>query len=363
MALGVSPERVREVRFAEQWRGYRTDEVDDFVEQVAVAFDQLEARVRESSARAAEVERRLLERGADEELTRTLVLAQRTADAARREAQAEAARLVRDAEERARLLVEEAEAHRARVEEELESRRQAELGEVADRRAMLERDVASLVSFVEHERRRLADELRGQLAWLEQPGHLDSLSPSAAAAAAPQAPQATQALPTPPPPQVAAQSDPASEPVDLSGEPPHEPAPDAEALLDAGGTDDGSGDDSFLDDVEVPWRRSDGGDATNDDATDATDATDDDDGAGNDGADDEDETVAVQAPDAVARIEPRLPVEAVDDPFMAELRRAVDDPEPLGPRDDRADLDAWGRDGDIYDGDKRSARFRRRRQR
>ncbi|MDP8954473.1 MAG: DivIVA domain-containing protein [Actinomycetota bacterium] len=351
MALGVSPERVREVRFAEQWRGYRTDEVDDFVEQVAVAFDQLEARVRESSARAAEVERRLLERGADEELTRTLVLAQRTADAARREAQAEAARLVRDAEERARLLVEEAEAHRARVDEELESRRQAELGEVADRRAMLERDVASLVSFVEHERRRLADELRGHLAWLEQPGHLDSLSPSAAAAAA-----APQALPTPPPPQVAAQSDPASEPVDLSGERPHEPAPGAEALLDAGGTDDGPDDDTFLDDVEVPWRRSDGGDATTDD--DATDATND--GAGNDGAA---ETAAVEAPDAVARIEPRLPVEAVDDPFMAELRRAVDDPEPLGPRDERADLDAWGRDGDIYDGDKRSARFRRRRQR
>ncbi|MDP9454182.1 MAG: DivIVA domain-containing protein, partial [Actinomycetota bacterium] len=172
MALGVSPERVREVRFAEQWRGYRTDEVDEFVEQVAEAFDQLEARVRECSARAAEAERRLLERGPDEDLSRTLVLAQRTADAARREAQAEADALVGAARERARAMVEEAEARRARLDQEIEARMASGLHELAQRRAGLEADVAALRAYVDQHRRRLAAELQEQLAWLEQPGRL-----------------------------------------------------------------------------------------------------------------------------------------------------------------------------------------------
>lgn len=48
-----------------------------------------------------------------------------------------------------------------------------------------------------------------------------------------------------------------------------------------------------------------------------------------------------------------------DDPFLAELRRAIEDPEPLGPRDDDA---VWADGAQLYDQDiTASGRFRRRR--
>ncbi|HVL02988.1 MAG TPA: DivIVA domain-containing protein, partial [Acidimicrobiales bacterium] len=202
MALRVSPERVRDVRFAEQWRGYRTDEVDEFVDQVADAFDQLEARLEDAAQRTARAERRLEERKPDEDLGRTLVLAQRTADAALAEAQAEAARLVDEAEQRARAILDELEERKARLETEIEARIQAELVEMNERRAALETDVERLSSYVEHHRSRLVEELRTSLGWLEREGALEPLavpfprSPAAAPTTGPRDPQG--AAPSPP---------------------------------------------------------------------------------------------------------------------------------------------------------------------
>ncbi len=366
MALGVSPERVREVRFAEQWRGYRTDEVDAFVEQVAEAFDLLETRLRESTARATEAERRLLERGPDEDLSRTLVLAQRTADAARREAEVEAERLVHDAEERARLLMEESEGRRRQLDEEIESRLESQLRDVADRRAKLEDDVASLASFVEHERRRLADELREQLAWLERAGSLEPPTP-------PLLSPAPGALASSGLSAVLADVD--AERSEPSGSVPWDAMGDADyrgdatvalgdlaavrgfaadnnmaddivarqdpALLGPSRLDDGMA----LDDLDLPWRRSD-----DDDRDDEVDA--------GDGLDLEPKAIEPEA------IEPEDDaVTSDDDPFFAELRRAVNDPEPLGPRDDAGDASEWSDESDLYGESKSSARFRRRRQR
>jgi hypothetical protein len=49
-----------------------------------------------------------------------------------------------------------------------------------------------------------------------------------------------------------------------------------------------------------------------------------------------------------------------DDPFIAELRRAVDDPEPLGPREENAE---WSDDVDLYERHKAGPTRSRRRRR
>lgn len=324
MALRVSPERVRDVRFAEQWRGYRTDEVDEFVDQVADAFDQLEARLEDAAQRTARAERRLEERRPDEDLGRTLVLAQRTADAALAEAQAEAARLVNEAEQRARSILDELEERKARLEAEIEARIQAELVEMSERRAALEADVERLSSYVEHHRSRLVEELRTQLGWLEREGALEPIavpaprSPAAASTAGPDDRWETRPSPA---------EDPA-----LGGGPG--PTDDSRQGEDGqeGQAGDLGNDEAVVEDGEViHW----GGPGAEEAVEDVND-------------DDDVDDVVVDD-------------DSNDDPFIAELRRAVDDPEPLGPRDE---LGEWVEDVDIYDrhrgGPLRSRRRRRR---
>ena len=320
------------MRFAEQWRGYRTDEVDEFVDQVADAFDQLEARLEDAAQRTARAERRLEERGPDEDLGRTLVLAQRTADAALAEAQAEAARLVNEAEERARSILTDLEERKAQLEAEIEARIQTELVEVSERRAALEADVEHLGSYVEHHRSRLVEELRTHLGWLERDGALEPLavpalrSPAATATAATADRQEAHPAPV---------DDPAR-----GGGPTPAPTNDPRREVDPQGGQAGGlrSDGIVLEDSEViQWG---GPDADQVDAVASRDV----------------DEVSDDITDEVAG-----DVDSSDDPFIAELRRAVDDPEPLGPRDE---LGEWIEDVDIYDrhrdGPIRSRRRRRR---
>jgi hypothetical protein len=112
-------------------------------------------------------------------------------------------------------------------------------------------------------------------------------------------------------------------------------------------------DDTVLDDLDViPWGAASDDGASDDGASDdgASDDGASDDGASDDGASDDDEG---EAGDAGA-----APID--DDPFIAELRRAVDDPEPLGPRDTSAE---WSDDADLYDRHKSGLKRSRRRRR
>ncbi|MGI8757802.1 MAG: DivIVA domain-containing protein [Acidimicrobiales bacterium] len=347
MAIGVSPQRLREVRFAEQWRGYRTDEVDEFVERVAEAFDQLEERLSEAAERAARAERRLLERSPSDDLTRTLVLAQRTADTALAEAESTSARLVADAEERARASLAEAEARVTRFDAEVERRAESELGELLERRRSLESDVAQLSAYVERQRGRLAEELQAHLRWLQEGVHLEPV-PEISIQPAPAIDRpgvgAEPAAEDPPP---AIEADPSAEqrrgvddgvfgalPTDggvFGEELPEEQAP---LLEDDTVLEDGTvlGDDTVLDDLGTEGIRwgEEGGDLP-------------------DGGDVSDDGDADEVPE---------PVATADDPYMAELRRAVDDPEPLGPRD----AEEWPHDTSVFDDSAPgTARFRRRR--
>jgi DivIVA domain-containing protein len=365
--MDLTPRLLTEVEFREEWRGYSRRDVDDFLERVAAAVGELQERLREANERATAAERRLLERSADDdEIRRTLVLAQRTAVTAVEEARAEAERVVADADQRAREQLAEAEARLAQVEAEVAERTRRELGELSDQRATLQRDVEALQAFVAEHKGRLRAELQRQLADLDapvpsldvpEPPELSGLEvqlpeapapihvpvPEPAAAAydppAPRAPteeevaQAREDLvealrragvddllavgsaqpePEPEPEPVAepepAVEDPTAEAEDapeLTWAPEPEPveeAPPAPQLYDAA---DESGE------IALP---------ASGDATSLYDVL----------ADEEDDEVVA------GEWEPYEPAAAgsgEDDPFLAELRRAVTDDEPLGPRD------------------------------
>ena len=99
--MDLSPKLLTDVQFREQWRGYNPDEVDEFLERVAAGVDELQTRLTEAMERASNAEHRLLERSDEDEIRRTLVLAQRTAVASMEEARVEADRLVSETEARA----------------------------------------------------------------------------------------------------------------------------------------------------------------------------------------------------------------------------------------------------------------------
>jgi cell division initiation protein len=284
--MDLSPQLLRDVEFREQWRGYNPDEVDEFLERLATAVEELQGRLAETTERAERAERRVLDSASDDELRRTLVIAQRTADATLAEADAEAERRLADIDRR----VKEAEA-------EAEARARHELSELSVRRAALEADVRALGAYVDEQRIFLASRLREQVTWLEGKGHLQ--------------------LPSPP---------------ELRGEAvaPEPPAPEAAPALEPTAA------------MDVAELRED------------------------EGQHDEDPVIALgtgrEAPVDV-REAPEgngaLAAAAADDPFLAELRRAVSDEAPLGPRE----LEGPDELDDIEMADSGGGRFRRRKRR
>jgi DivIVA domain-containing protein len=133
--MELTPQTLHAVEFREARRGgYNTRDVDDFIERVAAGVGHLNERLRDAMARADAAEARLGEAArelddarrrppvpeaseTDETLRRTLVLAQRTADATIKEAKEEANRVLSEAR---------GEAARTRAEAEADARRGAE---------------------------------------------------------------------------------------------------------------------------------------------------------------------------------------------------------------------------------------------
>lgn len=109
--MDVTPQLIEQIDFAEKFRGYDPDQVDDFLERVGAAIAELTKNVHEATQRAERAEadlRNLPDAGrtpvaamSDEEeamqSTRTLMMAKRTADAAIADAREEAQKLVADA--------------------------------------------------------------------------------------------------------------------------------------------------------------------------------------------------------------------------------------------------------------------------
>ena len=218
--MDLSPDVINEVEFSMARRGYDPDQVDEFLEKVAVAVGELgerltEARERAVAAerRASDVQRKLAGRAdrADEEvsesvsaqaeaeletLKRTLVLAQRTADAAMREAEQEAARLRSEAQEEANRLISAAEGE---AREAHESTRQAlvtEIGTLETDRDSLRDDVRALERHIDEQRLRLRGSITELQRILDDPARLKAATPPIPVDV-PAAPVAKAAAPAP----------------------------------------------------------------------------------------------------------------------------------------------------------------------
>jgi DivIVA domain-containing protein len=361
-------------------KGYDVTEVDEFLDRAAAEAGKVESELTKAIEQArraeaaeaaaadveAEIERRVAERLAAtpppsspsedetaEEVRRTLVLAQRTADAAIKEAREDAEKmvtaareesetLVADAQARAAALIADAEAEAARERREARQRLAAEIGELEGVRESLRSDVNVLERHVEEQRTQLGSTLAelqqilddpsgfrmapapalndpalpdfSDLAEPEREAEPEAPAPSADAQPEPQA----AAEPDQPSPLAAAEtaepvsSVPAPAEPEAAPAPPAPPAPPALAFDDVDHAEPGT-----VDPVEA-------GPPT--------------------------------AP--IAAVDLTEPSRSGDeDPFLTELRKAMVDEEPLGPRDHDQDPHS----GSLFgDDDRRGWRFGRR---
>jgi cell division initiation protein len=323
--MDVTPQLLHDVEFREAKRGgYNTQDVDDFLERLAVGLERQEAAVKDArqrieaaEERVAEAERRaaLAEQRAadtsdsDETLKRTLVLAQRTADAAIREAEEQAAKTLSSAQDQATRMLADAQesSARARADAEDEARRaqqearamvQAEMLELEATRDQLQDDVDVLERHLEEQRDRLRHTVRELQQLLDDPAALRQVE-------VPVVSDVTAPATVVRPPLVATSE--AEDEDDLWGEPEDRyqaAPPPSPAYSDSEGSDDPEG-------AEGP------------------------------------------RPDTVDLMAERDPG---DDAYLAELRKAMTDETPLGPREE-------GDDEGLFDGgvDSSRSRFGRRR--
>jgi DivIVA domain-containing protein len=325
--MDVTPQTLHDAEFREAKRGYHTGDVDDFLEKLAVGVEALqaelidarrrltdaEARVSAAEARAVEAEQRASETGdADETLKRTLVLAQRTADAAIAEAQDQANRTLTAAEEQANRML--AEAHdavgRARAEAEAEARRTeeatrqavlAELRSLESARDQLQADVHAYEQHVDRQRAQVRTAASELQRLLDDPGILQQV-PAPPISDVSEAAERARPLVAPP----------------LPGDAEPSPAPpdtDSDAGSDEVGDDPQAG--GEVDEVGDDPQAAEPGDAW--------------DAVPQDGP-------ATQPVDVLAERD------AGDDAYLAELRKAMTDDTPLGPRDEDD-----GPRGDLFD--------------
>lgn len=158
----VAPSRwVRETVFREKLRGYHPGDVDAFLDQVAFAFDELEARLRDAEERAAKAAGETAVAVADDEMVRrTLTLAQRTAELAIAEAERQAAELVERARGESEGMIAAAEAETAAIRERERSKLVAELTHLESARAVAAEDLDELAARRRREHDRLSAVLR-----------------------------------------------------------------------------------------------------------------------------------------------------------------------------------------------------------
>lgn len=317
--MDLTPKLLTDVEFPLWWRGYKQDDVDEFLERVAAGVAELQQQVAELKERASSAERRLLDRSDEDEIRRTLVLAQRTAEASVAEAREEADRITRAADERAQSL-----------DAEIEERRRTELAALDDARAALQADVDALREFVTHERERLVASLGEQVDWLTTTFAVRD---------------------TPPVSSVTAGVDDVDDDDEIA------------AVAEVDGMDDlvvdDLDDEGHLDVAPTPAEHDPPLSSVSENLAEALRRAGLDEFVADDG-----ETTGQHDAVTEEESEPewREPLGA-DDPFLAELRRAVDDSEPLGPRDHEPAASSPDDHGERAHGDDDSGGFLRRRRR
>jgi len=200
--MDLTPQTLRDVEFREKLRGYHPDDVDDFLEAAAVALEGVLGRLQTAEriaaavgddAPAAVAEAQPAEvflpppDVSDDTLKRTLLLAQRTADAAVADAEESARKVLEAATSEANRIMAEAEAKVATATREARARTESAVADLEQRKIGLEREVAALQSWATQQRDRLrdvlADQMRALDIWLATSGTPRPLGGRAALAA------------------------------------------------------------------------------------------------------------------------------------------------------------------------------------
>ncbi|MGD0983515.1 MAG: DivIVA domain-containing protein [Acidimicrobiales bacterium] len=169
--MDLSAKLLREVEFRTSLRGYDTDEVDEFLEKVAVAVEELQEKMRQLAYRAERAERAVSDRAAEEDddsIRRTLVLAQRTADMAVREAQEQAAVLMDTARSESDKLLTDAREEAQRLAAEAQRRHADDMSRLHSERASVNAELKELSDLLDNERKRLTESLRVALGLVEK---------------------------------------------------------------------------------------------------------------------------------------------------------------------------------------------------
>ncbi|HEX6568895.1 MAG TPA: DivIVA domain-containing protein [Acidimicrobiales bacterium] len=199
--MELTPQTLHAVEFREARRGgYNTRDVDDFIERVADGLGHLNERVREAQARADAADARLAEAQrelddarrrpvqaplppvaeaseTDETLRRTLVLAQRTADATIKEAKEEANRVLSEAREEAARTRAEAEAQARRGADSARVSAQQEVETLLANRDALKGDLDVLTRRIDEQRNQLRSGITEMQRLLDDPTALKPLPP------------------------------------------------------------------------------------------------------------------------------------------------------------------------------------------
>jgi DivIVA domain-containing protein len=180
--MDVSPKTLREVEFREKLRGYHPEDVDQFLEQVAVGLEGMQDRLRQAVERAQRAESAAAaappshaapsadSTASEETLRKTLVLAQRTADLAVQEAREQAARILSSAEQQAQVRLADAEERARRTHEDALSDVRAELTSLEVTRQRAQQDVDALNRWVEDHRAGITSTLSEALSLVERVG-------------------------------------------------------------------------------------------------------------------------------------------------------------------------------------------------
>lgn len=181
-------ETLRTVEFRLGLKGYNVDEVDEYLEKAAVEAEGLQEQVRQANERLRQASERIGQLEAerreapvpepvaavpepgvsDDALQRTLLLAQKFVDQAKRESEAEAAEILSQAEARARAALAQAEEQARLMSNESERRLREEVTRLEGMRGQLAADVENMARHLEAERNRLRSSLADVLKWVDE---------------------------------------------------------------------------------------------------------------------------------------------------------------------------------------------------
>ena len=178
-----SLDSLRTVEFRQTLRGYHIDDVDEYLERVAVDAEALQEQLRQAADRLKQAAERIsqLESAltdaqqqggtvtqADDSLQRTLILAQKFVDQTQAEAETQARVLVAEAEDRARLLLADAEKRAKSVTEDTERHLRDEIARLEALRTQLSSEVDTVARHLDNERMRLRGALSEMLSWVDE---------------------------------------------------------------------------------------------------------------------------------------------------------------------------------------------------